>query len=45
VDRTWKLKLEGTAAPRLRSSAGKTELLAPVRFTDGQARIVETFVW
>ncbi|HZU37521.1 MAG TPA: hypothetical protein VFA18_16490, partial [Gemmataceae bacterium] len=41
----YKMRLEGADKPRLRQSAGKTELLMPVRFREGQARIVQTFLW
>ncbi len=40
----WKIKLEGVT-PKVRESGGKKELLAPVRFTDGKAQIVQHFVW
>ncbi len=40
----WKLKLEG-GTPQIRESAGKKELLVPVRFKDGKAQIVQEFTW
>jgi len=45
VDGAYKVKLDSAAAPLLRQSAGKTELLVPVRFADGKAQIVQEFVW
>ena len=45
VDGAWKLKVTGGAAPQVRSSAGKSELLVPVRFADGKAKLVQEFVW
>src|SRR5262249_5847446 len=43
IDGGGKMKLDGAA--RVRPPAGKTELLVPVRFTDGKAQIVQEFVW
>jgi hypothetical protein len=40
----WKMKLQG-GTPQARRSGGKTELLVPVRFTDGKAEVVQEFVW
>jgi len=45
IDGAWKLKVESDAAPRVRQSSGKRELLVPVRFADGKARIVLEYVW
>jgi mono/diheme cytochrome c family protein len=45
IDGEWKMRLEGDGPPRMRDSAGKKELLVPVRFRDGKARIVQEFVW
>lgn len=45
IDGTWKLKLESEAAPTLRTSAGKTELLVPLRFTNGKTQVVQEFAW
>jgi mono/diheme cytochrome c family protein len=42
VDETWKMKV-GEA--KVRTSAGKKELLVPVRFTDGKAEIVQEYHW
>ena len=44
IDGTWKLKIEG-GAPQVRQSAGKTELLVPVRFKDGKARFIQVYSW
>ena len=41
----WKTKLDSAAAPQVRQSNGKAELLVPVRFKDGKAKIVQEFVW
>jgi mono/diheme cytochrome c family protein len=40
----WKMKLEG-GTPVLRQSGGKSELLLPVRFTDGKGQIVQEIAW
>ncbi|HKB36479.1 MAG TPA: hypothetical protein VKD72_08505, partial [Gemmataceae bacterium] len=45
IDGAWKLKIESDAAPRVRQSRGKSELLVPVRFADGKARIVLEYAW
>jgi hypothetical protein len=44
INGEWTLKIDA-AAPKIRRSGGKLELLVPVRFQDGTARIVEEFVW
>jgi hypothetical protein len=41
----WKMKIEGTVPPQIRQSAGKAELIVPVRFTKGKAEIIQIFVW
>jgi hypothetical protein len=43
INGEWTLTLDASA--RIRKSGGKVELLVPVRFQDGKARIVEEFVW
>src|SRR5262249_540303 len=45
VDGAWKLKVDGDLAPRVRQSGGKAELLVPVRFAGGKARIVLEYAW
>jgi hypothetical protein len=45
INNEWRLRIESAAAPRIRQVGGKQELLVPVRFGDGRARIVEEFVW
>ncbi len=48
IDGTWRTRLETTAGPIVRKSAGKTELLVPIRPTSDTARtakIVQTFIW
>ena len=45
INGEWTLKLDAGAEAKIRKSGGKTELLVPVRFQDGKARIVEEFVW
>jgi mono/diheme cytochrome c family protein len=39
------MKFDSGAAPLIRKSGGKMELLVPVHFQDGKARIVQEFVW
>jgi mono/diheme cytochrome c family protein len=45
INGEWTLKLDAGAKAKIRKSGGKTELLVPVRFQDGKARIVQEFVW
>jgi hypothetical protein len=46
IDSRWKLKLTNPSAkPELRQVGGRTELLAPLLFTDGEAKVVEEFEW
>jgi mono/diheme cytochrome c family protein len=45
IDGEWRMRIESDAPPVVRDSAGKKELLVPVRFRDGKARIVQEFVW
>jgi mono/diheme cytochrome c family protein len=42
INGEWTLKIDSA---KIRKSGGKMELLAPVRFHDGKARIVQEFVW
>jgi mono/diheme cytochrome c family protein len=44
IDGGWKVHLEGSE-PTVRKSAGHDELLVPVRFADGNAKIIEEIVW
>jgi hypothetical protein len=44
IDGTWKVKVHG-AAPKVRKSGGKMELLVPVAFKDGKARFVQEYAW
>ncbi|MCE9534341.1 MAG: cytochrome c1, partial [Planctomycetes bacterium] len=41
----WKMKLESTGLPKIRTIGGKLELLVPVTFKDGKATIVQEFAW
>jgi mono/diheme cytochrome c family protein len=41
----WKMRIESADTPRLRQSAGKSELLVPLRFKDGKATMVQEFAW
>jgi mono/diheme cytochrome c family protein len=45
INGEWTLKLDAGSEAKVRKSGGKTELLVPVRFQDGKARIIEEFVW
>jgi mono/diheme cytochrome c family protein len=44
IDGAWKVRIEGGEAA-IRKAAGHEELVVPVRFADGKAKIVEEFVW
>jgi mono/diheme cytochrome c family protein len=41
----WKMRIESTAAPQIRAGGEGMELLVPVAFKEGKARIVQEFVW
>lgn len=41
----WQTKFSGGSQPIIRESGGKKQLLVPVTFTNGQAKIVQEFVW
>ncbi len=45
VDGEWKVRLGGTGEPIVRPSAGRSELVAPIVFEAGKARVVEEFAW
>jgi mono/diheme cytochrome c family protein len=45
IDDTWRLKLPPGVKARIRKSAGKSELLVPVTFTDGKAQLVFEYAW
>ncbi|HEY7330263.1 MAG TPA: cytochrome c [Gemmataceae bacterium] len=45
INGEWLLKLDTGTEAKIRKSGGKTELLVPVRFHDGKARIEQEFVW
>jgi mono/diheme cytochrome c family protein len=45
INGEWKLHLESASKPIIRKRDGKTELLVPVRFEDGKAKIAEEFAW
>ena len=44
IDGYWRVKVEG-GEPAVRKSGGKAELLVPVNFQEGKARLVQTFAW
>jgi hypothetical protein len=41
----WQLKLTGGGQPVIRQAGNKSELLVPVTFTNGEAKIVQEFLW
>jgi mono/diheme cytochrome c family protein len=45
INGEWTMRIESSAAPQIRKSGGKMELLVPVQFQDGKARIVQEFAW
>lgn len=45
VNGEWRVKVEANAEPRIRQSNGRAELLVPVRFDKGRARITQEFQW
>ena len=40
-----KMHIESDAPAHVRASEGQAELIVPVRFKDGRARIVQEFQW
>jgi cytochrome c2 len=40
-----KMHIESDAPPQIRANEGQAELLVPVRFRDGRAKIVQEFQW
>ena len=40
-----KMHIESDAPAQIRASEGQAELLVPVRFKDGRARLVQEFQW
>ena len=45
VDGEWKVRVSAESAPVVRDSAGRSELIVPVKFDGGKARIVEEYAW
>jgi hypothetical protein len=45
VNNEWKLRIDATAAPRIRPAGGKMELIVPVRWQGNSASIVQEYVW
>jgi mono/diheme cytochrome c family protein len=45
INGEYRMRIDSTAAPVIRSSGGKQELLVPVRFENNRARIVQEIVW
>jgi hypothetical protein len=41
----WRMRIEAEAAPVIRRTDGKMELLVPVRFKGKSAKIVQEYVW
>ncbi len=45
IDGEWKLRITADVAPGIRESAGKKELIVPIKLDGGKTRIVEQFAW
>ncbi len=45
IDGEWKVRISADSKPIVRESAGKAELIVPVKFDGGKARIVEEYAW
>jgi mono/diheme cytochrome c family protein len=45
VDDAWKIQVPAGVTARVRKSAGKAELLVPVRFAGGKAQLVHEYAW
>jgi hypothetical protein len=47
IDGVWKMSVENTSTVKtmIRASAGKKELLVPIRLKDGNATVTQTYEW
>jgi mono/diheme cytochrome c family protein len=46
INGEWRLRLDaGATEPQLRRSGNRTELIVPIHFRNGQARLVQEFTW
>jgi cytochrome c553 len=45
INGEWRMHIEANQPARVRDSGGRQELLVPVHFRDGRARIVQQIVW
>ncbi|MSQ94774.1 MAG: cytochrome c1 [Gemmataceae bacterium] len=45
INDTWRMRIEANAPPVIRKSAGKMELLVPIRFKGNDAKIVQEYQW
>jgi hypothetical protein len=45
INGEWTIRIEATGEPRIRQSGGQQELLVPVEWKDGRARIMQEFIW
>jgi hypothetical protein len=45
INGEWKLRLESASKPVIRKRDSKAELLIPVKFDGGTAKIIEEFAW
>ena len=41
----WRMRIESDAAPVIRQAGNKKELLVPIRFKAGSAKVVQDYVW
>ncbi len=45
VDGEWKMKIESSSPAKIRKAGDKMELLVPVEFKNGTAKIVQEYQW
>jgi hypothetical protein len=45
INGEWRLRVHAGSRPRLRGVPGKKEVLVPIHFHEGIARVVQEFVW
>ena len=45
IDGEWKVRISAESKPIVRDSAGKAELVVPVKLDGGKTRIVEEYAW
>ncbi len=45
INDAWRMRIEADAAPMVRKSGGKMELLVPIRFKGNEAKLTQEYAW